>query len=309
MHINEQIDKIFGDINHNNKRKYHSPEAILKQTKNNILRENKKLIKKNSHNSFHSNSNHSMYAIDNNKEKKNFYLKNEEDSSFYVEFMKKIKEDEKELENNYKLVNRRSKHFQMKPYIIKKEKSQGNIHSKHFLEGGKELAILKNNYSLINEDKNEENYETFKIQKIKKKKNSNFNESIIINNQKNTKVIVNNNMNHFQSQNTNLHYEKNNQNTINSKRCFNLEEEKVQKSIQFEIINKFRYFNGLKVQNALSFGQLIKDANFSNVKKLNLNNHENDYNKSTENINQHEIIYPSSNNLLKIKKNPIFCCF
>ena len=59
----------------------------------------------------------------------------------------------------------------------------------------------------------------------------------------------------------------------------------------------------------LSFGQLIKDANFSNVKKLNLNNHENDYNKSTENINQHEIIYPSTNNLLKIKKNPIFCCF
>ena len=309
MHINEQIDKVFGNIHHNNKRKYHSPEAISKLSKNNLIREKKNLTKKHSHNSFHSNSKLSMYSIDNDKEKKNLYLKNDEDSSFYVEFMKKIKKDEKEAENNSKIIHKKSKNYQLKPHLIKKEKSQGNLLSKHFSEGKKEISVLKNNHSLMNEDKFEENEESvIKFQKIKENKKSNFNESNNINNHKNSKMTLNN-INYFQSQNSNLNYENNNQNTINSKRCFNLEDEKVQNSIHFEIINKFKKFNGLKVQNAMSFDQLIKDANFSNVKKLNLNNHINNNNKSTDNVNQHEKIYPSSNNLLKTKKNPIFCCF
>ncbi len=73
-------------------------------------------------------------------------------------------------------------------------------------------------------------------------------------------------MNHFQSQNTNLNYEKNNQNTINSQRCLIYKKKKNKNQFNLKIINKFRHFNRLKVQKALSFGQLIKDANFSNVK-------------------------------------------
>ena len=310
MHINEQIDKVFGNINHNNKRKYHEPEKISKLNKNNnILRENKKIIKKHSNKSFHSNSNISIYSKDNNKEKKNLYLKNNEDSSFYVEFMKKIKEDIKEVEkeeNGSKIINRKSKNFQMKSGLLKQE----NTHSKHFLEGKKELAILKNNHSLINEDKNNESMIQF--QKINQK--SNFDESnnthLYINNTKNSKIILNN-MNNNQSQNIlNLNNETINQNTINSRRCFNLKEEKVQNSIQLEIINNFKKFNLLKVQKIISFGQLNKDVNCSDVNKLNVNNHENNNNnRSIDNVNQNEIIYPSSNNLLKTKKNPIFCCF
>ena len=113
--------------------------------------------------------------------------------------------------------------------------------------------------------------------------------------------------------------------TVYSKKGFNLEDEKVQNSIQFQILNKFRKFNELKVQTPISFDQIIKGINFSNVKKLNLNsqndninlnniniinnsNNVND-NKNTDNANQNEVIYPSSNNVLKTKRNSIFCCF
>ena len=41
---------------------------------------------------------------------------------------------------------------------------------------------------------------------------------------------------------------------------FNLKEEKVQNSIQLEIINNFKKFNLLKVQKIISFGQLNKDV-------------------------------------------------
>ena len=69
--------------------------------------------------------------------------------------MKKIKEDEKEVGVEHKNTNKKKQpHFPVKTGFIKKEKSQGNFHSKHFLEGKKESGMFNQNNSLITEQIN-----------------------------------------------------------------------------------------------------------------------------------------------------------
>lgn len=311
MNVNEQIDKVFGDINHNNKKKINSPDSFSKPIPN-----KKSFFKKHiNHNNINNNENKSFDSIESIKEIKRSYLNNDEDNSFYIEFMKKIKEDEKENDINPKNINKKKlPHLQMKPGFLRKEKSQSNFQFKHFLEGKKE-RIHKNNTLKFEENKcGDDNSLINTNHKNKISKKYNFIDS---NNPKNYRSIFNQ---------TNLSHEKNlNQLTVYSKKGFNLEDEKVQNSIQFQILNKFRKFNELKVQTPISFDQIIKGINFSNVKKLNLNsqndninlnniniinnsNNVND-NKNTDNANQNEVIYPSSNNVLKAKRNSIFCCF
>ena len=318
MHINEQIDRVFGDINHNDKRQFHSPDSITKQNP----KKKSSFKKHTNHNININDDNNSYYSIESIEEINKSYLKENEDNSFYDDFMKKIKEDEKEVGVDHKNSNKKKQpHFQVKPGFLRKEKSQGNVHSKHFLEGKKESGMFNQNNSLITEQINcEEDNNLLKTNhnnKINKKYNC-----IDSINSKNNRNILNINQ-------TNLSHEKNlNQLTVYSKKGFNLEDEKVQNSIQFQILNKFRKFNELKVETPISFDQIIKGVNFSNVKKLNLNsqneqininnnnniiinnnNNNVNENKSTDNANQHEGIYPSSNNLLKTKRNSIFCCF
>ena len=299
MKITDQIDKVFGNINYNNKRQFHSPEIKYSISKNDRKSPNKK---KSGYNIVNNDLNKSIYSIKNINE----------DNVFYDEFMKKMKEEEKEIDSPSR-VNRKKHNAQIKPTIFKKEKSFANFHVKHFLENKKES--LKKNDSLISEEK--ENNEMFLTPKGKTKVNKkiNFNEANSIKiKQRNSKTLYNNN-NFLQSQNLmNLIYEKNNMNNMNTN-IYNHQkslkfEEKIEAPVQIEIINDYRKFKNLQVQSSISFGQITKEANFSNVQKLNLNlkkNNPDSDNKSTINVNQ-EIIYPTSNNLIKKKRNSIFCC-
>ena len=300
MKITDQIDKVFGNINYNNKRQFHSPEIKYSISKNDRKSPNKKK---------------SVYNIVNNDLNKSIYLINNinEDNVFYDEFMKKIKEEEKEIESPSR-VNRKKHNVQIKPGIFKKEKSQANFHVKHFLENKKE-NLKKNNSLKFDENVNDEIYLTPKGKtKVNKKINFNDTTNNIKIKQRNSKTLFNNN-NFLQSQNLmNLIYEKNNMNNMNTN-IYNHQkslkfEEKIEAPVQIEIINDYRKFKNLQVQSSISFGQITKEANFSNVQKLNLNlkkNNPDSDNKSTINVNQ-EIIYPTSNNLIKKKRNSIFCC-
>ena len=290
----QTIDKIFGNIDHKCKRIYHSPELI-----NNYLRKEKKspVRKKISYNNIDNDLNVSRYSIENPKEKSN-----NEDNSFYAEFMKKMKEDLKEVGSPTRM-NRKNKHIQMKP--IKKEKPQ-----KFIVEKKKEIPN-KNNSLMFQEGENEEMYLTPK-HKTKVNKKINFIEPNNMK-QRNSKTLFNNN--YLQSQNLiNLMNDKSTvQNTIFSKKHLSsINENEIQNSGQLEILNRIKKFNVLQVDNTTSFVEIQKkEVDFSNVKKLNLNlnkNNSNTDNKSTFNVNQ-EFIYPTSkNNLMKKKKNSIFCC-
>ena len=301
MKITDHIDKVFGNINYNNKRQFHSPELKNSTSKNDRKSPARKKI---SYNNVNNDLNKSLYSINNLNENSN--------SIFYDEFMKKMKEEEKEIDSPSR-VNRKKHNAQIKPTIFKKEKSFANFHVKHFLENKKES--LKKNDTLISEEK--ENNEMFLTPKGKTKVNKkiNFNEANSIKiKQRNSKTLYNNN-NFLQSQNLiNLIYEKNNLNTniYNHQRSlkFGIEDKTIEAPVQIEIINNYRKFKNLQVQSSISFGQITKEVNFSNVQKLNLNlkkNNPDSDNKSTFNVNQ-EIIYPTSNNLIKKKRNSIFCC-
>ena len=287
------IDKVFGNIDHKCKRIYHSPELI-----NNYLRKEKKspVRKKISYNNIDNDLNVSRYSIENPKEKSN-----NKDNSFYAEFMKKMKEDLKEVESPTRQ-NKKNKHIQMKP--IKKEKPQ-----KFIVEKKKEISN-KNNSLMFQEGENEEMYLSPK-HKTKVNRKINFIEAHNMK-QRNSKTSLNNNF--FQSQNLiNLINEKSSvQNSIFSKKNMgSINENEIQNSVQFNILNNFKKFKILEIENSISFIQVAKkDVNFSNVKKLNLNLNKNNYNtdnKSTINVNQ-EFIYPSSKHTLEKKKNSILCC-
>lgn len=293
----QYIDKMFGNIENERKRIFHSPESI-----NNISKNEKKssMRKKISFQKIDNELNISRYSIENENINKN---KNNKDNIFYEEFMKKIKEDSKELVSPTR-VNRKNKHIQMKPGLIKKEKSQ-----KHIVE--KKKDILKNNNSLMfQEGENEEMYLSPK-HKTKVNRKINFIEAHNMK-QRNSKTSLNHNF--FQSQNLiNLINEKSSvQNTIFSKKNMgSINENEIQNSVQLNILNNFKKFKILEIENSISFIQTAKkDVNFSNVKKLNLNLNKNNYNtdnKSTINVNQ-EFIYPSSKHTLEKKKNSILCC-
>ena len=299
MKITDHIDKVFGSINYTNKRQFHSPDIKHSSSKND---RKSPLKKKSNYNNVNDDLNKSIISI------KNL----DENNIFYDEFMKKMKEDEKEIESPSR-VNRKKHNCQIKSGIIKKEKSQANFHVKHFLESKKES--LKQVNTLKSEEK--DNNDIFLTPKGKTKVNKriNFNEANNIKiKQRNSKTLYNNN-NFLQSQNLiNLIYEKNNMNTniYNHQRSlkFGNEEKTIEAPVQIEFINNYRTFKNLQVQSSISFGQITKEVDFSNVQKLNLNlkkNNPDSDNKSTFNVNQ-EIIYPTSNNLIKKKRNSIFCC-
>ena len=96
----------------------------------------------------------------------------------------------------------------------------------------------------------------------------------------------------------------------------NSENEKIEKIVQFQIINKYKKFDILQVENVI-YGQILKNADFSNVKKLDLNYKKDNFNNFNSNINSNsdnvinhpEINYQVPNNVLTQKKNNIFCCF
>ena len=111
----------------------------------------KSSFKKNTiHNNNINDDNKSYYSIESIEEIKKFYLKENKDNYFYDDFMKKIKEDEKEVGVDHKNSNKKKQpHFQVKPGFLKTKKSEANFHSKHFLEGKKEIEMFNQNNSLI----------------------------------------------------------------------------------------------------------------------------------------------------------------
>ena len=233
-----------------------------------------------------------------------FVNKNKE-NDFYDELMKKIKEEEKE-ENK---LTQKKKH---KPGFLKKEKSQSNVHSKNILNEKKEITTLfQRNESLLFKEKGGQTPNN-KSKFINKKYNSLFENYDKINSK--TSVKKGNFISQVRTQN--LVSLVNQLNKFNNKnKNFIFENEIIQHSVNIEIINNIKKFNNLKIQSKVNYNEIIKEVDFSNVKKLNLNfkkegNSNNSDVKITDNINNNdEVRYQVPNELLNQKKNSVFCCF
>ena len=300
MIVNEQIEKVFGQNNYE--------EKIIKKPMNNKYKVEKKISNKKNILS-NINIKEENISVNNNNNEENikvipFVNKNKE-NDFYDELMKKIKEEEKE-ENK---LTQKKKH---KPGFLKKEKSQSNVHSKNILNEKKEITTLfQRNDSLLFKEKGGQTPNN-KSKFINKKYNSLFENYDKINSK--TSVKKGNFISQVRTQN--LVSLVNQLNKFNNKnKNFIFENEIIQHSVNIEIINNIKKFNNLKIQSKVNYNEIIKEVDFSNVKKLNLNfkkegNSNNSDVKITDNINNNdEVRYQVPNKLLNQKKNSVFCCF
>jgi len=302
MSMKQQIEKVFGSQLLKEKKQNFNQEYLKKSLLNNYLNQEKKISNKKNININYQDDRSPI----SNKLKNNF--------SFYFDINKKIKENEKEknLSNINIKTQKNKKHLFTKPGF-KKERSQGNLLSKNFFDGKKELEInknskIKNSQSPKNRTKiNNKRYNIF----FDDKKNSKIIEIKQMETQNNS-IINNLNLN---NKNKTQFLLKNNYIGLNS------ENEKIEKIVQFQIINKYKKFDILQVENVI-YGQILKNADFSNVKKLDLNYKKDNFNNFNSNINSNsdikitdnvinhpEINYQVPNNVLTQKKNNIFCCF
>ncbi len=300
MIVNEQIEKVFGQNNYE--------EKIIKKPMNNKYKVEKKISNKKNILS-NNNIKEDNITVNNSNNEENikvipFVNKNKE-NDFYDELMKKIKEEEKE-ENK---LTQKKKH---KLGYLKKEKSQSNFHSKNILNEKKEITTLfQRNDSLLFKEKGGQTPNN-KSKFINKKYNSLFENYDKINSK--TSVKKGNFISQVRTQN--LVSLVNQINKFNNKnKNIILENEKIQHSLNIEIINNIKKFNNLKIQSKVNYNEIIKEVDFSNVKKLNLNfkkegNSNNSDVKITDNINNNdEVRYQVPNKLLNQKKNSVFCCF
>ena len=300
MIVNEQIEKVFGQNNYE--------EKIIKKPMNNKYKVEKKISNKKNILS-NINIKEENISVNNNNNEENikvipFVNKNKE-NDFYDELMKKIKEEEKE-ENK---LTQKKKH---KPCFLKKEKSQSNLNSKNILNEKKEITTLfQRNESLLFKEKGGQTPNN-KSKFINKKYNSLFENYDKINSK--TSVKKGNFISQVRTQN--LVSLVNQLNKFNNKnKNFIFENEIIQHSVNIEIINNIKKFNNLKIQSKVNYNEIIKEVDFSNVKKLNLNfkkegNSNNSDVKITDNINNNdEVRYQVPNKLLNQKKNSVFCCF
>ena len=299
--MKQQIEKVFGSQLLKEKKQNFNQEYLKKSLLNNYLNQEKKISNKKNININYQDDRSPI----SNKLKNNF--------SFYFDINKKIKENEKEknLSNINIKTQKNKKHLFTKPGF-KKERSQGNLLSKNFFDGKKELEInknskIKNSQSPKNRTKiNNKRYNIF----FDDKKNSKIIEIKQMETQNNS-IINNLNLN---NKNKTQFLLKNNYIGLNS------ENEKIEKIVQFQIINKYKKFDILQVENVI-YGQILKNADFSNVKKLDLNYKKDNFNNFNSNINSNsdikitdnvinhpEINYQVPNNVLTQKKNNIFCC-
>ena len=300
--MKQQIEKVFGSQLLKEKKQNFNQEYLKKSLLNNYLNQEKKISNKKNININYQDDRSPI----SNKLKNNF--------SFYFDINKKIKENEKEknLSNINIKTQKNKKHLFTKPGF-KKERSQGNLLSKNFFDGKKELEInknskIKNSQSPKNRTKiNNKRYNIF----FDDKKNSKIIEIKQMETQNNS-IINNLNLN---NKNKTQFLLKNNYIGLNS------ENEKIEKIVQFQIINKYKKFDILQVENVI-YRQILKNADFSNVKKLDLNYKKDNFNNFNSNINSNsdikitdnvinhpEINYQVPNNVLTQKKNNIFCCF
>lgn len=300
MIVNKQIEKVFGQNNYE--------EKIIKKPMNNKYKVEKKISNKKNILS-NINIKEENISVNNNNNEENikvipFVNKNKE-NDFYDELMKKIKEEEKE-ENK---LTQKKKH---KPGFLKKEKSQSNLNSKNILNEKKEITTLfQRNESLLFKEKGGQTPNN-KSKFINKKYNSLFENYDKINSK--TSVKKGNFISQVRTQN--LVSLVNQLNKFNNKnKNFIFENEIIQHSVNIEIINNIKKFNNLKIQSKVNYNEIIKEVDFSNVKKLNLNfkkegNSNNSDVKITDNINNNdEVRYQVPNELLNQKKNSVFCCF
>ena len=302
MSLNQQIEKVFGNQIHEEKKQNFNQEYLQKSLLNNYFNQEKKVSsKRNINNNYQDDISPISYKFKNH-------------NSVLFEFKKKLKDNNENDKNwsniNLKTIKNKRSAF-IKP-VFKKESSQGNLLPSNFLEGKKELETNK-----IYKNKNSESPKN-RIKLNNKKFNSLFDDK------KNSKIMIKqmgtenySSLNHLNLNNKLLL--KNNYIGYNTD-----ENEKIQKIVEFEIINKYKKFDILKVQNVI-YGQIIKDVDFSNVKKLDLNYKKDNLNiinnnsnsnsnnsdiKITDNVNNnHEIKYQVPNNVLSPKKNSIFCCY
>jgi hypothetical protein len=300
MIVNEQIEKVFGQNNYE--------EKIIKKPMNNKYKVEKKISNKKNILS-NINIKEENISENNNNNEENikvipFVNKNKE-NDFYDELMKKIKEEEKE-ENK---LTQKKKH---KPGFLKKEKSQSNVHSKNILNEKKEITTLfQRNDSLLFKEKGGQTPNN-KSKFINKKYNSLFENYDKINSK--TSFKKRNFISQVRTQN--LISLVNQLNKFNNKnKNIIVENDIIQHSVNIEIINNYKKFNNLKIQSKVNYNEIIKEVDFSNVKKLNLNfkkegNSNNSDVKITDNINNNdEVRYQVPNKLLNQKKNSVFCCF
>ncbi len=330
MSINEHIEKVFGQNNYNEKRESYNQEIFQKKSiKINNPKTDKKLsIRKNINFNNINNENISTLSNKSNQGLKLIpFVEQNNDNSFYSKFMKKIKEEEENNKNNHNKNNLNSKTIQkkknnIKPSFLKKEKSEANFHSKNYLDKKKDISsFFKRDNSILSiELKGNQTPNN----RMKLNFNKNFN--LDYNEKKSCKTLFKkeNEIGHVRTQNlfssVNNYLNNNNKLSLNQKQLnknknigFNIEDEVIQDAIQLEIINNFKEFKVLKIETKVTCDQIIKNVDFSNVKKLNLqfknkNSNNNDI-KNTNVNNNDETKYKVPNNVLTQKKNSIFCCF
>lgn len=328
MSINEQIEKVFGQNNYNEKREIYNVENFQKKiSKNNISKTEKKLSNRKNiiFNNYVNNENKSTLSNKSSQDLKIIpFTEQNNDNSFYSKFMKILK-DEDEKNNNHNINNPHSKTVQKKKYNIKpgylkKKKSEAIFHSNKFLD--KNICVFERNISNLSNDSKGNQTPNYRMKlNFNKKFNMDYNEK------KSSKTLYkkDNEIGHVRTQNlfpsSINHLNNNNKFILNQQKlnknknfCFNKENEIIQNAIQLEIINNFKYFKVLKIESKITYVQIIKNVDFSNVKKLNLHFKNDNSNNNNAKIignfnNNNETKYHVPNNVLTQKKNPIFCCF
>ena len=351
MNIIDHIDKVFNkfpDIeknNNNNIKEYINinPSIVNISKKNTMKIQYQKTLNDNNNN---------------NNIKINFKTNNEDDN-YYSEFLKKIEEKVGNHSNQNTVMRKKNNHF-LKPGMLKKEKSQANIKGNKFIlnhsSSNNNITFkTRENINLHSpyhkkkisndEEKKDENIivlcktkvkiDSSKNLKLEKELNNNndaFNNNNAINIKKDTSIkegyyaTPNSNQNSYRNNNNEL--KKSPKLTTKKLKIYQFAlEEKIQKPVQFEIINHYKKFDILEIQKLENFVQITESKTLKNVNQylitindkriinnnkknselLKSNNFDNISNNNIEN-NKH-IISNKIENKPKKKKKKNYCCF
>jgi len=346
MNIIDHIDKVFNkfpDIEKNNNLKEYiniNPNIVNITKKNTMKNQYQKNL--NDNNNINNNN------IINNKI--NFKTNNDDDN-YYSEFLKKIGNH-----SNQNTVMKKKNNHLMRPGMLKKEKSQANMKGNKYMlnhsSSNNNITFKNRDYinlhspyhkkRIYDEEKKDENIIVLCKTKIKVDSSKNLKLEKDLNN--NNDAFNNNTMNNkkdtsikeglYVSTNSNHNSNRNNFNenkkspkftTKKSKIHQSLIEEKIQKPVQFEIINNYKKFDILEIQKVENFVKITESKTLNNVnqylitindKRIINNNKKNSLLKSNlSNIsnnnfeNNKSLISNKTENKSKKKKKKNYCCF
>jgi SWI/SNF-related matrix-associated actin-dependent regulator of chromatin subfamily A protein 2/4 len=354
------IDKIFNKLPDNEKNNNLQEHINIIP---NIVNISKKNTMKIQHQASMGNENNKInFNVNNNNNDNNYYCQL---------LKKISEEEKVGNHSNQNTVMKKKNIHIIKPGMLKKEKSQANIKGNKFnlnyLSNCNNNIFLKNKEThsphhrkkiIIEEEKKDDVIVLFKAKnKTDNNNNKNLKNENETNNTNNNNDNINNNENHYKKEisvkenltnnNNNNNNNSNQDSNLNNNNefrrspkngtkktksnLFNLKEEKIQKTIHFEIINQFRIFKNLeikKIENFLHFPEskplknvnqyliTINDKRIINNHKKNTesgpllsDNNENNFNDISRKSNENKSIISNKTETKKKRKIKSFCCF